>query len=80
MTLSERKRLLVTRAELHRQMIQLEYRSIGDRWKGGLSLPGGGQRWWWLGGLGAALLLTRPGRGLVRWVPTLLAIWRGFKS
>lgn len=80
MTLAERKQLLLTRSALHRKMIALEYASLGERWKGGLSLAGGGQRWWWLGGLGAALLLTRPGRGVIRWVPTLLAIWRGLKG
>lgn len=80
MNLADRKRLIVARSDLHREIAALEYRQLHQRGTSALSLPTKGFGWLIGGAIAGGLLLTKPGRGLARWVPTLLSIWRGFKG
>ena len=78
--LAARKRLLIAQADLHRQLIGYERQQLHDQWNAAFSFTQH-KRWWVVGGamVGGALL-TRRGRGLARWLPTVIATWRAFKG
>lgn len=79
--LAERKRLLIAKADLNRSLIGLECQQLRDRWASAGDLARG-KRWWLIGGacVAGGLLLTRPGRGFIRWLPTVIATWRSLKG
>lgn len=79
--LAARKRLLIAKADLHRSLIGLECQQLRGRWDSASDLVQG-KRWWLVGGacVVGGLLLTRPGRGLIRWLPTVIATWRSVKT
>ena len=58
--LAERKRLLLLRADLHRELLELERARLQGRWSGATSFAGR-HRWWLVGGavVGGALLVRR---------------------
>jgi hypothetical protein len=77
--LAERKRLIVARADLHRQLLALERLRLQGRLASARGFVGH-HRWWLLGGAAAiGLLLTRRGRGLAGWMPAVLAVWKALK-
>jgi hypothetical protein len=79
MNLATRKRLLITQADLHRQLIRLEGSQIRGRWDAWRE-SGGRNRWWLAGTAMAGGFLTRRLGGVVRWLPTLLSMWRSLKG
>lgn len=77
--LARRKQELLHECELHRQLIALERLQLGWRWRqtrGSLRR----QQPWLLAAaaIAGAVALPRLGR-LARWLPTILALWRGFR-
>ena len=71
-----RKELLLLEARAHRCEIALAYAELGQRvatvseavpWRAAA------------GGLAGAFFLARKSRGLVRWIPAVIAAWRLFK-
>jgi hypothetical protein len=74
--LAARKRLLLAETALHRQLIGLEFLHARRRFEGALAFSSR-HYWWVLGGaIVAGGVLGRHWRGLVRWLPTVLATWR----
>lgn len=73
-----RKRALIAQAELHRQLgalARLQLQEQGARARQFLT----GKRWWLVGGAAVGgLLLTRRGRGLAGWLPTIVSVVRAF--
>lgn len=74
--LSERKRLLVFQADLHRQLLAIERNQlradVGDA-RDRLHAS----RWWLLGGtVAAGWLFTRKLPAIARWLPALMPAWR----
>jgi len=78
--LAARKQSLVAQAELHRQVIGVECSQLHQRWTVARSI-GERNRWWVLAavGVGGWLLASRK-RNVIEWLPTLLAVWRGFRG
>ncbi len=74
--LTERKRLIVLEADLHRSLVELECASVRarlDSARAGIRLGG---PWLLAGGAVAGLVAARHWRGLACWAPTALAAWR----
>ena len=75
-----RKRLLIAQADLHRQLVAVERLRLEGRWHAAHNF-GDRNRWWLLAGaIAGGVLLARDGRGLVRWLPILIATWRTLKG
>ncbi len=74
--LSERKRLLVFQADLHRQLLGLErnqlFQGVGEA-RDRLYA----NRWWLIGGtVAVGWLFTRRLPAFARWLPALMPAWR----
>lgn len=75
-TFAQQKRLILLRADMHRQMLTLEGRhlqqGVGDARN---RLAAG--RWWLIGGgLVVGWLFTRKLPSLARWLPVMMPAWR----
>ena len=74
-----RKRLILARSDLHRQIIALEQQSLAGRWSGAAEFAGR-RRWWLLGGaLAGGWLLGPRVVGLVRWLPAVIDLLRAWR-
>jgi hypothetical protein len=74
--LAERKRLLILQADLHRSLAAASSRSLHARFSSAQEALHS-NHWWLLGGTATlGLLLGGKWRGLARWVPTGIALWR----
>ncbi len=74
--LTERKRLIVLEADLHRSLVKLECANLRARLDSACAGIRSGSPWLLVGGAVAGLVAARHWRGLARWAPTALAAWR----
>lgn len=74
--LAARKRLILARADLHRQLLAVEGDRLQGRWDSAQSFVTR-NRWWLIGGaVAGGALLTRGWRGLLSLTPTLFSVVR----
>ena len=77
--LADRKRLLLAEADLHRQLVRLEWARL-HRGTDAVRAFTSGNRWWLLGlAVAGGTLLARRWHGLARWLPTVIAVVRAFR-
>lgn len=77
--LTARKRLIIARSDLHRQLLEVERERCGMR---GGSAHGhlDRHRWWLLAGaVAGGVLVARRWRNFAAWIPGALAVWRAFR-
>ncbi|MDD3180416.1 MAG: hypothetical protein PHQ04_08700 [Opitutaceae bacterium] len=77
--LAGRKRLIVARADLHRQILAAELQRLEGRWDAARGFVVQ-YRWCLLGAAAVGgLLLGRKRRGLSGWLPAMVAVWRALR-
>ena len=74
--LTERKRLIVIEADLHRSLAELECAALWVRFNSAFTSARARSLWLKIGGTMAGLLAARRWLGLGHWIPTVLVMWR----
>ena len=77
----ERKRALIARSDLHREIIAYESAQIGAQAQAASAVIAR-NRWWLLGGaaVAAGVVAVRRPKALLQALPTVLAAWRSFRA
>jgi hypothetical protein len=80
--LQERKRLVMLQADLHRALLRAEVATVRARWswvKDVRETARGASPWWAVGAAVVGFLAAGRGRGVARWIPMALAVWKAIR-